>query len=74
MDAWNKWLRESVKAGRLKCFGGCGDVATVAKATGKHTGAWCRGCYNELTYGTIPPLDKPKGLRSPVRSRKRLMA
>lgn len=69
---WARWLKESVERRLLPCSGGCGERAVVAKAYGKRTGAWCRGCFSEVAYGTIPPLDKPKGVKSKVRKRPRL--
>lgn len=69
---WSVWLKEQVEKKLLPCVGGCGERAVLAKTRGKHTGAYCRGCWSEVNFGTIPPLDKPKGIKPKTRNRPRL--
>jgi len=70
---WARQFRASVKRGEVPCIAECGDAATVARTTGKRIGGWCRGCFNELEHGVIPPLDRPRGVKRPTQSRKNLM-
>jgi hypothetical protein len=69
---WASWLKDGVEKRLLPCAGGCGERAVLAKPTGRRTGAWCRGCWSEVSYGSIPPLDKPKGIKPHTRKRPRL--
>jgi hypothetical protein len=62
-EDWKDVLKESFAAGEERCHAGCEDRATILRLWGKHVGAWCRACLNEITRGTIPSLDKPKGLK-----------
>ena len=71
-DDWRHFLKKEVEAGRETCHADCGEKAMVLRLYGRRVGAWCRGCFNELTQGKIPPLDPPKGIkRGP--NRKKLM-
>lgn len=69
---WAEWLKAQVEKRLLPCVGGCGERAVLAKAYGKRTGAYCRGCWSEVNFGTVPPLDKPKGIKPKTRKRPRL--
>lgn len=50
------------------CTAGCGDEARIVKLSGKLVGAFCRGCYGELSEGRIPGCQpnmprRPRGPR-----------
>lgn len=62
-DDWKTELSEAVAKRKELCHGGCEDRATVLRLYGRHVGAWCRGCWNEISRGVIPGLDRPKGLK-----------
>ncbi len=69
---WRALLKQRVKDREEECHVGCGDPATVLRLTGKRTGAWCSGCFRELTEGYVPKLDPPKGCKKRA-NRKTLM-
>ena len=66
---WIAWIKDQVARRELPCMAGCRDKATKIKFIGKRTGAFCGACYSELYYGTIPKLDRPKGLKRVKRRR-----
>jgi hypothetical protein len=66
---WIAWIKDQVARRELPCMAGCRDKATRIKFLGKRTGAFCGSCYSEIFHGTIPKLDRPKGLKRARRRR-----
>jgi (2Fe-2S) ferredoxin len=59
-DLEKAWA-EAIRNGTALCLGGCGDRPVLMRLYGRHTGCWCRECWEEVARGVIRPLKRKRG-------------